>query len=265
MVALNLSADSFWEPSRVRSSDLSARCAGLIEQGADIIDIGAVSTRPGAAPVSLEEEWALLEPALRALSELHGALLSIDTTRPEIVRRAYGIYGPFIVNDVAAGDDPEMLRTVAKLGLTYVAMHHRGTPRTMDALTDYGPAGVVESVKTFFREFSRSAEEFGIKDWILDPGFGFAKTDAQNIDLLRHLGEFKVFGRPILAGVADKRFTRSALLQELIENAANLEPSAEPDRAGTLFCERLAAENGASILRRHLIVAPQRRTVSEKA
>ena len=137
--------------------------------------------------------------------------ISIDTTRSGIVRRVFDEIGPFIVNDISAGeDDAQMLATVAELGLPYVAMHKRGGPQSMDALTDY-PEGVTAAVMQYFREFEARAAEAGISDWILDPGFGFAKTSEQNWQLLRDLQQFRVFRRPILAGVADKRFTKDPL------------------------------------------------------
>lgn len=234
MGILNMTPDSFLEPSRGNLA--------ILDSGADIIDIGAVSTRPGAADVPEEEEWRRLEPVIQLLSrrDYKGKTLkdskgnpsddarercggtpqrdglttkeltiSIDTTRSGIVRRVREALGrPFIVNDITAGrDDPEMLDTVAELGLPYIAMHSRGNPRTMDSLTEY-PGGVVEGVLEFFEEFAETARAKGIDDWILDPGFGFAKTEEQNLELLRSLERFRRFGRPILIGIADKRFTR---------------------------------------------------------
>lgn len=229
MGILNLTPDSFWEPSRWNMS--------MLESGADIIDIGAVSTRPGAGDVPLEEEWRRLAPVLNAVPG--GLRISIDTTRAEIVRRAYETMGPFIVNDISAGeDDPGMLPLVGRLGLRYVAMHKRGGPRTMDGLCDYG--NVVEDVLDYFRRFERMALENGIGEWILDPGFGFAKTSEQNIELLRSLGSFKVFGRPVLAGIADKRFTAGR----------------------TEYWHLEALRAGADILRVH-DVAAARKTVEE--
>ncbi|NLZ51022.1 MAG: dihydropteroate synthase, partial [Rikenellaceae bacterium] len=137
--------------------------------------------------------------------------ISIDTFRSEIVRRAYALIGPFIVNDISAGeDDDAMLETVAELGLPYIAMHKRGNPRSMDTFIDY-PQGVVAAVLEYFDEFSRKAASMGIKDWIVDPGFGFAKTSEQNWELLGEMKQFKRFGRPLLIGVADKRFTKDPL------------------------------------------------------
>ena len=176
MGIINLTPDSFYEPSRYDFS--------ILDSDADMVDIGAVSTRPGASEVPLEEEWRRLEPFLRTLRT--GKEISIDTTRSEIVRRAYGIVGPFIVNDISSGeDDPRMLDTVASLGLKYVAMCRESDP---------------------FSYFEQ--HRFDGLDWILDPGFGFNKDSEQNVAILSRLEELKVYGRPLLVGVADKRFTR---------------------------------------------------------
>ena len=184
MGILNLTPDSFWAPSRCKADEAGVRIGKMLEAGADIIDIGAVSTRPSAPEVSLEEEWRRLRPVLPFLK---GVVFSVDTVRAEIVRRVFEEAGPFIVNDISSGeDDPAMLPTVAGLKLGYVAMHKRGCPQTMDALCDY-PDGVVPEVMRYFRNFSSTAERLGIRDWVLDPGFGFAKTEEQNIELLEHL------------------------------------------------------------------------------
>ena len=197
MGIINLTPDSFWAPSRYNMAILNSR--------ADIIDVGAVSTRPGAADVSVEEEWRRLEPFLRAWDNPRS--LSIDTTSSEIVRRAYDCVGPFLVNDISAGeDDLEMLPTVGRLGLGYVAMHKRGNPRTMDSLCE-PDCDIIEVLNAYFSEFSRKAGDCGIRDWILDPGLGFAKTAEQNVEILRRLPELNRYGRPLLIGAADKRFT----------------------------------------------------------
>ena len=197
MGIINLTPDSFWAPSRYNMAILNSR--------ADIIDVGAVSTRPGAADVSVEEEWRRLEPFLRAWD--NPRRLSIDTTSSEIVRRAYDCVGPFLVNDISAGeDDSEMLPTVGRLGLGYVAMHKRGNPRTMDSLCE-PDCDIIEVLNEYFAEFSHKAGDCGIRDWILDPGLGFAKTAEQNVEILRRLPELNKYGRPLLIGAADKRFT----------------------------------------------------------
>ena len=243
MGIINLTPDSFYAPSRYNYS--------MLERDVDIIDAGAVSTRPGAPDVDIEEEWHRLELFLEMWRERYGRNeqcgrwigdparwnqhgdspreLSIDTTSSEIVRRAYDIVGPFIVNDISAGhDDPQMLKTVGRLGLPYVAMHKRGNPRTMDSLADTG-TDIIIQLKNYFHEFTIAAENAGIKDWILDPGLGFAKTAEQNIEIIERLEELQLFNRPILVGVADKRFTGG----------------------DTAKYEALAAAHGANILRIH--------------
>lgn len=240
MGIVNLTPDSFWAPSRVSESDALEVMRDMISKGAGILDLGAVSARPGAADVSVEEEWDRLYPVLhrlgkglKGLCEPSGVRLSVDTVSSEIVRRTYGEIGPFIVNDISAGeDDPEMLQTVAELGLDYIAMHKRGNPRTMDSLAEY-PEGIVEAVRRYFEDFAARAARLGIRRWILDPGFGFAKTEEQNLCLMEHLSEFKSFKRPLLVGIADKRFTHGRT-EEL---------------------HALAVKQGADILRVHDVAA----------
>ena len=227
MGIVNLTPDSFWAESRASEGEALPRIARLLSDGADIIDIGAVSTRPGAAPVSEEQEWSRLAPVLARLDR--GVNISIDTTSAAVVRRAYEAFGPFTVNDISAGeDDPAMLHTVGELGLRYIAMHKRGNPRTMDSQCEY-PDGVMAAIKEYFEEFDRRAGENGIKEWILDPGLGFAKTAEQNWEILENLEALRALGRPILIGAADKRFT-----------------GGDTERA-----HRIAIEHGADILRVH--------------
>lgn len=244
MGIVNLTPDSFFAPSRVRASQAQERIRCLCGQGADIIDLGAVSTRPGAADVSLWEEWRRLRPVVRSWDGQ--AILSVDTTRAEIVRRVYDCAGPFWVNDISAGeDDPEMLATVGRLGLPYVAMHKRGNPRTMDAQCDY-PDGVVAELVSYFKDFAQRAEASGIREWILDPGLGFAKTPEQNWEILAGLEALKAFGRPLLIGAADKRFTLTA---------PPFPFPALPDESPTERAHRLALLHGADILRVHDVPA----------
>lgn len=237
MGIVNVTPDSFWSPSRVHGTEEACRrIKEMAGQGADIIDIGAVSFRPGAVEVSMEEEWARLEPVLRGLDG--NVRISIDTVRSAIIRKAMallesklgaGYAGTLIVNDISAGEeDREMLDTAASFGLSYVAMHKRGTPSDMDGMTDYG-GDVTGSILEYFNAFAARAEAVGLKDWILDPGFGFAKTKEQNLELLENLEAFRCFGRPVLVGIADKRFTEG--------------------RTGELHA--LALERGADILRVH--------------
>ena len=224
MGIINLTPDSFHAPSRAQGREaLLLRIDDLLSRGCSILDLGAVSTRPGAEDVPLEEEWRRLQPALRLSAD--AASISVDTVRSAIVRRVYGEIGE---------DDPARRSTVAELGLRVVAMHKRGNPRSMDSLTDY-PEGVTAAVIRYFQEFELKAAQAGIREWILDPGFGFAKTSEQNWQLLRDLPRLKSLGRPVLAGVADKRFTKDPLFN-----------GGDPSLA-----EKLAVEGGADILRIH--------------
>lgn len=226
MGIVNLTPDSFFPSSRYNMS--------ILDSGADIVDVGAVSTRPGAEDVPLEQEWGRLEPFLRIWkSSSRDASLSVDTTRSEIVRRVYGEVGPFIVNDISAGEDDScMLETVGELGLPYIAMHKRGNPRTMDSLAD-PDTDIILQLKGYFSDFEKRAASYGVVGWTLDPGLGFAKSESQNIEILERLPELGVFGRPILVGAADKRFTHG----------------------DTEKYHRLAIRGGAAILRVHDVQA----------
>lgn len=256
MGIVNLTGDSFYPPSRMLGEDGRldrARFLGRVRQmaaeGADWLDLGACSTRPGSAPVPESEEWERIAPALSALAEEAPELIpliSVDTFRSGIVCRVYDTVGPFLVNDISGGEaDPAMLPLVGSLGLPFVAMHMRGTPQTMDSLTDY-PEGVVAAVHHWFEGFAVRAATVGIRDWILDPGFGFAKTPEQNHELLHHLSAFLDFGRPILAGISRKRMVRAGLPEGA---------SADKILAETSRLHRIAIAGGATILRVHDVAA----------
>lgn len=220
MGIINLTDNSYFSESRCLDSsgndDLSKvidRAGRMVRDGASILDIGACSTRLGSEPVGEEEEWRRLKPALTLIrKEFPEVGISVDTYWPSVVRRTFDTIGKFIVNDVTAGEGMyektedgevgEMLSTVGKLGLPFVAMHMRGNPKTMQSLTEY--EDVTEDVVDYFRGFSKRAEHAGVTDWILDPGFGFAKTVEQNYQLLRGLGRFSVFGRKVLVGMSRK-------------------------------------------------------------
>ena len=261
MGIVNLTGDSFYAGSRADSTTALDRIQKMRADGADVVDLGACSTRPGSVQPSLEEEWSRLEPVLRQLSgkaegvsgtfartgsrsdveETPSALplFSIDTYRSEIVRRAYGLIGPFLVNDISAGEmDPEMLETVGRLGLPFVAMHMRGTPETMQQFTRYGD--LVEDIKAYFRDFASKAADAGIADWLLDPGFGFSKTLEQNWELLRRLAELHELNRPILVGVSRK---------SMIYKALGITP--EEAMPATQVAQFAALERGARWLRVH--------------
>ena len=256
MGIVNVNDDSYFADSRCPSADAAlARVGEMIAEGADIVDIGACSTRPGAELISADEEWIRLEPVLKAVRETFPEVrLSIDTFRSSVVRKAHALIGDFIVNDISAGeDDPLMLGTVGELGLEYVAMHKRGTPESMQELTDYG--SVTEDVAAYFKNFSRKAAECGIRRWILDPGFGFAKTMDQNYRMLRELGAFKRVRRAdgtspaVLVGVSRK---------SMVYRKFGITP--EEALPATQVLHYAALCNGADILRVH-DVAEARRTV----
>lgn len=237
MGILNLTPDSFYAGSRVRADALARRYFQMREEGADIVDIGACSTRPGAKPVSEKEEWRRLEPALKALPE--GCRISVDTYRSEIVRRAFETAGPVMINDISGGRfDERMLETVADLHLPYVAMHLKGTAETMhDSRVD---GDIVAEVNAFFRDFSRRADAAGIETWLLDPGFGFSKTIEQNWELLRRLDELDTLGHPLLAGLSRK---------SMLYKTTGIAP--EEAMPATQVVQFAALERGARWLRVH--------------
>ena len=254
---VNLTDDSYYAASRAQDPDAFLRRVGtMLAEGADWIDIGACSTRPGAQPVGADEEWRRLEPALTTLTEaIPGLRFSVDTTWSAVIEKVHDRFGPFLINDISAGeDDPAMLPTVGRLELPYVAMHKRGTPATMQDLTDYpeadGLSPVTAAVLAYFQDFARKAEQAGIRDWILDPGFGFAKTLEQNYDLLRELEAFRDLGRPILVGVSRK---------SMIYKKFGITP--EEALPATQVLHLAALQHGASILRVH-DVAEAVRTVA---
>ena len=241
MGIVNLTDDSYFAQSRCGGADAAVeKVSKMLIEGATIIDIGACSTRPGALPVGAEEEWRRLEPVLKALREAFPSLrISIDTYWSDVVGKAYDLIGDFIVNDISAGeDDPQMLPLVGSLGLTYIAMHKRGNPRTMQSLTEY--TDVVGDVVEYFRGFADKAARLGIKSWVLDPGFGFAKTVEQNYEMLSRLGEFKSLGVPVLVGVSRK---------SMVYRHFNITP--EESLPATQVLHFKALQQGADIFRVH--------------
>ncbi|MBQ7222112.1 MAG: dihydropteroate synthase [Bacteroidales bacterium] len=237
MGIVNVNGDSFYPSSRVRNTDeFRSRVDRMLEEGADIIDIGACSSRPGSVYEGVEEEWRRLQPVLETIP-LHypDTSFSIDTFSSEIVRKSFDTVGDFMVNDISAGEnDPRILPLVGELNLEYVAMHKRGNPDNMDSLAVYD--NILEDVMDYFTSFSAKAQQYGISRWILDPGFGFAKNTEQGLYLLDNLSAFEVFGKPILVGVSRKRMTGGTL-------------------QGTKRLNRIAVKNGADILRVHDVKA----------
>lgn len=248
MAIVNLTPDSFYASSRHSSYDVVRESVErAVREGATIVDLGGYSSRPGADEVSVDEEWRRVEMGLKAARDAEvGVVVSIDTFRSEIVRRAYEGYGAFIVNDISAGEaDRAMIATVAELGLPYVAMHMRGTPETMQSLTDY-EVGVTQGVVEYFRERVKVLEAAGIArdNIILDPGFGFAKTVEQNYKLLAGLKALRVLGYPLLIGVSRK---------SMIYRALGITP--QEALPGSLALAWEALRSGDAIVRVHDVAA----------
>jgi dihydropteroate synthase len=253
MAIVNLTPDSFYATSRnLTSEDVMRSVDRAVAEGATIVDLGGYSSRPGAEDVSLEEEWRRVRMGLEAVRSTGGeVLVSIDTFRSEVVRRAYEEFGNFIVNDISAGElDSDMLSVVARHSLVYVAMHMRGVPQTMSSLNHYDD-GVVDGVKSYFATRVKELEAAGIAcdRIILDPGFGFAKSPTQNYELLTHLDSLTELGYPLLVGLSRK---------SMIYKPLGLE--AEDALPGSLAFAWEALRAGAKIIRVH-DVAPTRQIV----
>ena len=241
MGILNVTSDSFYDGGRHSDpASMLGHARWLLSEGADIIDIGAVSTRPGATLLPPDEEARRLSEAVRLLrSELPEAVLSVDTCYALPARAAVEA-GADIVNDISGGQfDPEMFRTVADLQVPYVMMHTRGTPDNMQQQTGY--EDIVDDLTKYFSARIDELYTFGLKDLWLDPGFGFAKTVEENHELLMRLDELAtLFREPMLIGLSRKSMIYKPL-------------GITPDEAltGTVALDTLALERGARILRVH--------------
>lgn len=239
MSIVNLTTDSFYSKSRFSSDEIVETCGRMIEEGADILDIGAMSSRPGAIELSVDSEVDRLLPVIELLRrEFPKTIISIDTYRSEVVK-ACGACGIDIVNDITAGTrDEDMLSTVGTLGLPYVMMHMKGMPINMQQDTNY--TDLILEIMGFFSRRIYAAREAGIKDLIIDPGIGFGKSLEDNYKILRQLPSFKIFDLPILVGLSRKT---------LIYKSLNI--SAEEALNGTTALHMVALLNGANILRVH--------------
>lgn len=243
MGILNTTPDSFHSPSRAYEADAAVEAARrMISEGADIIDVGGYSTRPGAAEVSLEEELRRVRLGVEAVRSISADIpVSVDTFRAEVARKAVGEWGADIINDISGGNlDPEMHATVAELHVPYILMHMRGTPADMQTLTSY-PDGVVAGVAA---ELSRPLERLrrmGVADIIIDPGFGFAKTLEQNYELLA--------GLPVLADLLECPILAGMSRKSMITRLCGI-PSTEA-LPGTIALHTAAMLAGAAIVRVH--------------
>lgn len=241
MGILNITPDSFYDGGVLNSdSNILAQAEKMLQDGATILDLGGASSRPGAAVVSEDEELRRVVPAVELLVKTFPeAILSIDTWRAKVARECINAGGA-IINDISGGSfDPDLFATVAELNVPYILMHLQGTPETMHQVPQYD--NVTVSVLDYFIEKLGQLRALGVKDIILDPGFGFGKTLANNYTLLNNLNVFQtVLGLPVLAGLSRKSMI-SKLLQVETKDALN----------GTTALNMVALQNGANILRVH--------------
>jgi dihydropteroate synthase len=241
MGIVNITPDSFYAQSRkTNEKQIIERVAQILEDGGLIIDMGAQSTAPSSPFLSVSEEMARLRPALKSVRrEFPDAVLSIDTFYSDVAAMASEEFGVDIINDISGGQiDKRMFNTVARLNLPYILMHMRGTPQTMQSLTQY--ENFLQDILFYFSQKTTSLNQLGVNDIIIDPGFGFSKTLSQNYELMSYLSYFKIFEAPILVGIS-----RKSMIYKLLETSAN------ESLNGTSVLNTYSLLNGADILRVH--------------
>ena len=241
MGILNVTPDSFYEGSRMQTeAEIARRVEQIVREGAGMIDVGAYSSRPNAENVSPREEMERLRMGLAALRKVQpDAVVSVDTFRADVARMCVEEYGVAIINDIAAGEmDKDMFRTVADLNVPYIMMHMQGTPQNMQQHPRYD--NLLKEIFLYFARKVQQLRDLGVKDIVLDPGFGFGKTVEHNYELLAHLEEFRVFKLPLLVGVSRKSMIYR-LLGTTPREALN----------GTTVLDTISLLKGADILRVH--------------
>lgn len=241
MGILNVTPDSFYSGSRMQTEEeIAARARQILDEGASIIDIGAYSSRPNAEHISAEEEMRRLRTGLKIVNRNHpDALISVDTFRADVAEQCVKEYGVAIINDISAGEmDNRMFRTVAELGVPYIIMHMQGTPQTMQKEPSY--ENFLKEVFLYFARKVQQLRDLGVKDILLDPGFGFGKTLEQNYELMARLEEFSIFELPLLVGVSRKSMIYN-LLGGTPQDSLN----------GTAVLDTVALMKGANVLRVH--------------
>jgi dihydropteroate synthase len=241
MGILNYTPDSFYDGGRYPdSTSVIDRVEKMVEDGVDFIDVGAVSTRPGASQVSEKEEISRLSSVLGIIRSIFpDVIISVDTFRSEAAKKAVKEFGAGMINDISSGNmDNKMLETIAELQVPYVAMHMQGTPQTMQENPEYGD--VVNDVIRFFAERVSMMRQYGINDVIIDPGFGFGKTLEHNYILAGRLEELGMLDLPVIVGFSRK---------SMIYNELGLSPAEA--LAGTVALNAVAIIKGANILRVH--------------
>ena len=241
MGILNVTPDSFYAGSRSETEkDIVQRLHQIIDEGASIIDIGGYSSRPNAEHISAEEEMNRLRNGLEIIRKHQpDAVVSVDTFRADVAKMCVEEYGVAIINDISAGQmDEQMFPTIAKLGVPYIIMHMKGTPQDMQVSPKYDH--FLKEIFYYFSEKVQKLRDLGVKDIIIDPGFGFGKTLEHNYELMNHLEEFNLFELPLLVGVS-----RKSMIYKLLETT--------PEEAlnGTTALHTIALLKGANILRVH--------------
>ncbi len=241
MGILNVTPDSIFAESRTSDDEqIAARVKQMMDEGADMIDIGGYSSRPGADDVSPQEEMERLRRGLRIVRKLYPDVpISVDTFRADVARMCIEEEGADLINDIAAGMmDRQMFKTVARLGVPYIMMHMQGTPETMQLDPHYN--NLRREVMLYFAERIDRLCQMGAKDIIIDPGFGFGKTVEHNYELMNHLEDFSVFNLPILVGIS-----RKSMIYKLIGGTP------QTSLNGTTVLNTIALTKGAHILRVH--------------
>lgn len=250
MGILNVTPDSFYDGGSYTAEEaIYKRIEQMLEEGADFIDVGGASTRPGAALLSSKEEWSRIEPALRILrDEYPKARVSVDTYNAVVAQKAVEEYGVCMINDVSAGAfDDAMFDAIARLNVPYAIMHMQGTPETMQKNPVY--EDLVRDIFKYFAERINLLREKGVHDVIVDPGFGFSKTLEHNYNLLEKLDTFRIFECPVLVGLSRK---------SMIFKPLGISP--EDALNGTIALNTIALLKGADMLRVH-DVKPAKETI----
>lgn len=239
MGILNITPDSFYSQSRTTPSEVLHKAEQMLQEGATFVDIGGYSSRPNAQEVSEEEELQRVVPVVEALVKHFPEIrISVDTFRAEVARQSLEA-GACIINDISAGQiDPTIWEVAAHYQVPYIAMHMRGTPQTMQTYTEYDK--LTKDILYYFSEVKDKARQLKINDLIVDPGFGFSKTLAQNYELMQQLALFKALECPILVGIS-----RKSMIYKLLDTTA------EDALNGTTVLNTFALLHGADILRVH--------------
>ena len=241
MGILNVTPDSFYAGSRgVTEQSIVDRLHQCMNEGASIVDIGAYSSRPGAQEVSVAEEMERLRTGLELVRKHRpDAIVSVDTFRADVAKMCVEEYGVALINDISAGQmDNQMFTTIARLGVPYIIMHMKGTPQDMQIAPKYDH--FLKEIFYYFSEKVQKLRDLGVKDIIIDPGFGFGKTLEHNYELMNHLEEFVLFELPILVGIS-----RKSMIYKL------LDITPEGALTGTTALNTIALQKGAHILRVH--------------